>query len=596
MTALQVSRPLSDTPPATVDIGAGRPELKVGSRSVEQLLALRRIGVVMTPERNRPEEAWGVLNPASARSRQGDLYLFPRVVAEGNYSRIAIAKVRFDDADNPVGVERMGLVMEPQERYETAGPKSGGVEDPRITYVPLLDLYVMTYVALGEHGPRICLATSEDLFSWKRLGLLQFAQIDGVDFNRCDNKDCVLFPLPVEDPEGRSALAFLHRPNYLVMNSHGVAEWLTPPGVTDRRPSIWISYVAVDRARADIQGLTQLDGHQLLAQPIGNWEHHHIGSGAPPILSEEGWLLYYHGVVGMSPGGLQTTPARLEYRSGVMLLDRHDPRRVLNRSFRPVLKPRLRNEQHGIVPNVVFPTAVDVRGSRIDVYYGAADERIAAATTSMAASVLMAPSAPPETRGVHQVGSPRLPSRDEHEESSHVAVPHAGAAASPVRSDHRKRRYAHILVCLDGSLLSEQVLHGVEPLVEKFGSRVTLLQVIQPTQVPTMDGTQRRTRNGNRRAAETAHATNQAHVDTLRYLATIRRRLQADGLEVDIECAEGAASEVILRRAFEMDVDLIAIATHGRTGLDRMLLGSVAEEVVRRAPCPVLLERVLARH
>jgi predicted GH43/DUF377 family glycosyl hydrolase len=133
------------------------------------LLDLQRIGTVMTPDRDRPEEAWGVLNPASARSRDGELYLFPRIVAEGNYSRIAIAQVSFDGAGNPAGVERLGLALEPPESYELAGPGAGGVEDPRISYISLLDCYLVTYTALGRLGARIALAISKDLHTWERL-------------------------------------------------------------------------------------------------------------------------------------------------------------------------------------------------------------------------------------------------------------------------------------------------------------------------------------------------------------------------------------------------------------------------------------------
>ena len=66
-------------------------------------LQLQRLGVVMEPEPGNPLEVEGVLNPASARGRNGQLYLFPRLVARGNYSRIGIARVRFNEAGDPVG-------------------------------------------------------------------------------------------------------------------------------------------------------------------------------------------------------------------------------------------------------------------------------------------------------------------------------------------------------------------------------------------------------------------------------------------------------------------------------------------------------------
>ena len=67
----------------------------------------------MQPEPGNPQEVEGVLNPAAVRGPDGELYLFPRLTARGNYSRIGIARVRFDDAGDPTGVERLGSALEP---------------------------------------------------------------------------------------------------------------------------------------------------------------------------------------------------------------------------------------------------------------------------------------------------------------------------------------------------------------------------------------------------------------------------------------------------------------------------------------------------
>ena len=65
---------------------------------------LQRLGMLMEPEPGNLQEIEGVLNPAAARGPDGELYLFPRLVARGNYSRIGIARVRFNEAGNPIGV------------------------------------------------------------------------------------------------------------------------------------------------------------------------------------------------------------------------------------------------------------------------------------------------------------------------------------------------------------------------------------------------------------------------------------------------------------------------------------------------------------
>jgi len=109
---------------------------------------LQRAGIIMEPEPGNGAEAWGVLNPAGARTRDGRLLLYPRAVGEGNYSRIEIAPVGFSDG-KPATIERAGFALEPNEVYEVDRRAHGGVEDPRVTYVTRYNLYVMAYVRSG---------------------------------------------------------------------------------------------------------------------------------------------------------------------------------------------------------------------------------------------------------------------------------------------------------------------------------------------------------------------------------------------------------------------------------------------------------------
>jgi beta-1,2-mannobiose phosphorylase / 1,2-beta-oligomannan phosphorylase len=356
--------------------------------------ALRRLGLVMEPDPSRPEEAWGVLNPASARTADGSLYLFPREVAEGNYSRIGRCRLCFDASGDPVGVERLGFALEPETPFERAERTHGGVEDPRITYLPRLGQFVMAYTALGVLGPRIALATSSDGVVWRRLGLVRFNSTLNVDFNRYGNKDCVLFPEPVTGPDGRECYALLHRPTYLVQSDNGTVELILPSGVNDARAAMWISYLKADGTGGDLEKLTAVTETQLLARPEQPWENLKIGAGTPPVLLEEGWLVYYHGVSGQEHP--EAGDKRVWYRAGVMVLDRHDPRRIVYRSKHPVLEPESSAEREGVVPNVVFPTAVDVRGRRLDVYFGAADTRIGVATSELPNEPVLPASGPRE--------------------------------------------------------------------------------------------------------------------------------------------------------------------------------------------------------
>jgi hypothetical protein len=184
-----------------------------GRRGGRGAFVLRRLGTVMEPEPGNPNEVEGVLNPAAARGPDGNLYLFPRLVAAGNYSRIGIARVRFNGDGDPTGVERLGIALEPEADYELRPDGGGGCEDARVTFVEPLASYVMTYTAFSPAGPRIALAVSKDLFHWQRLGLVNFANYhDGRDPGGRDDKDASLFPVAIPNPSGRPELAILHRP------------------------------------------------------------------------------------------------------------------------------------------------------------------------------------------------------------------------------------------------------------------------------------------------------------------------------------------------------------------------------------------------
>ncbi|MBA3350263.1 MAG: glycosidase [Actinobacteria bacterium] len=333
----------------------------------------------MTPDRDDPSEEWGVLNPACARSRDGELFLFPRLVAKGNLSRVGRARVTFEDG-RPVGVERLGTVLEPVELWER-NARAGGVEDPRITWIESLKTYLMTYAAYGPLGPRIGLASSDDLVMWRRLGPVSFDYDHALqtDLNLYSNKDALLFPEIVTAPDGTPSFAMLHRPTWdLSWIVPGEGE-LPPEGVGDPRGAIWVSFAPAEEAAIDLNRLTRYGQHRVVATPEQPWEELKIGGGTPPVRVEDGWLLVYHGVAGSLVPGTDHQPG-VVYSAGVMILDVSDVTRVVARSATPLLEPATEGEKDGIVPNVVFPTAIDPLGDgSADIFYGMADSRIGAA-------------------------------------------------------------------------------------------------------------------------------------------------------------------------------------------------------------------------
>jgi nucleotide-binding universal stress UspA family protein len=139
----------------------------------------------------------------------------------------------------------------------------------------------------------------------------------------------------------------------------------------------------------------------------------------------------------------------------------------------------------------------------------------------------------------------------------------------------------HVLVPLDFSIYAEQALDYAIALAQKLQARVTLLHVIQP---PLVAG------------ADMGVWPSPAFIDDLETAITgdmegYLARVTAAGLAGEIAVVHSVPFQEILDTAKARQVDLIIMGTHGRTGLTHVFLGSVAEKVVRLAPCPVLVAR-----
>jgi nucleotide-binding universal stress UspA family protein len=137
--------------------------------------------------------------------------------------------------------------------------------------------------------------------------------------------------------------------------------------------------------------------------------------------------------------------------------------------------------------------------------------------------------------------------------------------------------YRKILVPLDGSALAEDVLPQVKGLARLTGAEICLLRIVLVHTLPGVDPTERQ-----------VEAVGEAEG----YLEEVRARLEKEGFRVCVHVRYGHDAVEILEHAKHEDVDLVAMSTHGRTGLDRWTLGSVSERVVRHSAKPVLLVRV----
>ena len=162
------------------------------------------------------------------------------------------------------------------------------------------------------------------------------------------------------------------------------------------------------------------------------------------------------------------------------------------------------------------------------------------------------------------------------------ATPAPAVAPASLNSDSLFHR---LLVPLDGSALAEAVLPYVRRLSSDRGTRAVLLQVIDPAPVATAMETPAA-------ASIITDAEERDRLEAQAYLERVRGRLAADGIEGMPLIVTGDPATVIDQVAREQEVELIAMTTHGRTGLSRLVFGSVAERVIRYAPVPVFLVRV----
>jgi beta-1,2-mannobiose phosphorylase / 1,2-beta-oligomannan phosphorylase len=274
-----------------------------------------------------------VFNPAAA-ALDGQTVLLARVEDRRGISHLTVAR-------SSDGVD--GWTIEPEPLLapgDGIASEQWGFEDPRVVWVDELERFVITCTAYGPSGPAVYLATTEDFTSVERRGIIRHP----------DDKNAALLPHRID---GKWIL--LHRPKTEFGGSHGeillsrspdLHSWSSPEQVLQPRDGAW-------------------------------WDSTRIGIGPPPLRTEHGWLLLYHGVKETVSGQL--------YRVGLALLDLDEPTCVLRRLPTWILGPVAPYERSGDVPNVVFPCGLvhDEAAGDVRLYYGAADSSICLATARL---------------------------------------------------------------------------------------------------------------------------------------------------------------------------------------------------------------------
>lgn len=141
--------------------------------------------------------------------------------------------------------------------------------------------------------------------------------------------------------------------------------------------------------------------------------------------------------------------------------------------------------------------------------------------------------------------------------------------------------YKRALVPLDSSMVAEGIIPFILEIAGPLDMEVVLLRVVVPITPPALEGA---------RLAEAEDAEKRGR-EAEEYLAPLAVELRAKGIRVRTMVHHGEPPQEILAAAREARADLIAMTTHGRSGLGRLLFGSVAESVLRQSDVPVFLMR-----
>jgi nucleotide-binding universal stress UspA family protein len=141
--------------------------------------------------------------------------------------------------------------------------------------------------------------------------------------------------------------------------------------------------------------------------------------------------------------------------------------------------------------------------------------------------------------------------------------------------------YKRAIVPLDGSAVAETILPFILEIAGPLDMEVVLLRVVQPLPPVVVEGS----------SHVVAEAIEAQQIDAEEYLAALAVELRGKGVRVECRVRRGVPADEIQAGAREVGADLIAMTTHGRSGLGRLLFGSVAEDVLRHSDIPVFLMR-----
>lgn len=298
-------------------------------------------------------ENGGVLNPAVYQDGE-KVHLFYRGIQSGGVSMIGYCKLNGPldityRADQPVIV--------PEFAYEAYG-----VEDPRI--VKIDDLWYLTYTAFDETYALGALATSHDLATFVKKGVIvpRFTYKKFFSLTRRENVNDSYFKYNDTYLWDKNVMFFPRRINGKLYFLHRI------------RPGILIAAVdELDQLNETFWKAYFKDFYKhILLDPLYAHEGRWIGGGCPPIETKAGWLMIYHSIMSQRQGQV--------YCACAALLDLDNPHKVIGRLSYPLFSPEKSWEKSGLVNDVVFPSGTALFDNRLYIYYGCADTCIGVAS------------------------------------------------------------------------------------------------------------------------------------------------------------------------------------------------------------------------
>lgn len=237
--------------------------------------------------------------------------------------------------------------------YASGGGWWGGSEDPRATYLKEDERVYMLYVAYdGWSPPRVALTS---------IGIDDFIKRNWNAWSQAK-----IISMPPEELAKNPRFA-----DVVDKNACLLPEKINGKYVVFHRiyPDILVDFVD----NLDFED-EYLKGEFKISPRPGYWDSRKVGAGAPPIRTKEGWLLIYQAVGNQDPG---------RYKIGAMILDMHDPTKVLYRSNQPVLTPQEWYENTGWKYGVVYPCGAVAKDGTLFIYYGGADSFVCVATANL---------------------------------------------------------------------------------------------------------------------------------------------------------------------------------------------------------------------